>query len=148
MIYYKSGYKYQLHHPAVFETMVKPEFPIQTKYLRLTTDGVLFIKMGYAWDGPSGPTVDTPTFMPASLMHDAMYQLFRMELLAVDRWRKVADQEMRRIALSDGMNRFRALYVYQAVRLGAGKAAQPESKRLVHRAPVPYGNEKGYTISY
>lgn len=145
MIFYKSGYKYQLHHPAVFYTAIKPdvpihdtEFPIHTDYLRLTADGVLFIDEGYAWDGPSGPAVDTPSFMPASLMHDAMYQLFRMELLDVDRWRKVADQEMRRIALEDGMNRFRSWYVYQGVRLGARKAAQPESKHLVHRAPVPY----------
>lgn len=138
MIFYKSGYKYQLHHPAVFETMVKPESTIQTKYLRLTTDGVLFIEAGYAWNGPSGPAYDTPTFMPASLMHDAMYQLFRMELLSADRWRKTADKEMRSIALRDGMHPFRAWYSYHGVRLGAAKAARPESKRLVHRAPVPY----------
>ncbi len=138
MIFYKSGYKYQLHHPAVFYTKIKPKATIQTEYLRLTTDGVLFIEEGYAWDGPSGPTVDTPNFMPASLMHDAIYQLFRMELLDADRWRKVADQELRRISLQDGMNMFRAWYVYRSVRLGAAKAARPESKRLVHRAPVPY----------
>ncbi len=138
MIFYKSGYKYQLHHPAVFQTMVKPEFTIQTTYLCLTIDGVLFIEAGYAWNGPSGPAYDTPNFMPASLMHDAMYQLFRMELLAVDRWRKTADKEMRRIALEDGMYPFRAWYAYHGVRLGAAKAARPESKRLVHRAPVPY----------
>jgi len=138
MIFYKSGYKYQLHHPAAFETMIKPEFPIQTEYLRLTVDGVLFIKEGYAWDGPSGPTIDTSNFMPASLMHDAIYQLFRMELLDVDRWRKTADEELRRFALEDGMSWFRAWYVYRSVRLGARKAAMPESKKLVHRAPVPY----------
>ena len=138
MIFYKSGYKYQLHHPAVFETAIKPERPIMTEYLRLTVDGVLFIEEGYAWNGPSGPTIDTPNFMPASLMHDAMYQLFRMELLSADRWRKTADQELRRIALEDGMNRFRAGYVYHAVRMGARKAARPESRRSVQRAPIPY----------
>ena len=138
MIFYKSGYKYQLTHPAVFYTKIKPETTIQTEYLRLTTNGVLFIKAGYAWNGPSGPTIDTPNFMPSSLMHDVMYQLFRMELLDVDRWRKVVDQELRRISLEDGMNRVRAWYIYHSVRLGAHKAAQPESRHQVHRAPVPY----------
>ncbi len=138
MIYYKSGYKYQLYHPAIFETMIKPEFPVHTDHLHLTTDGVLFIDEGYAWNGPSGPAVDTPTFMPASLMHGAMYQLFRMELLSADRWRKTVDQEMRRIAQEDGINRLRAWYVYHSVRLGARKAALPESRHQVYRAPVPY----------
>jgi hypothetical protein len=32
---------------------------------------------GYAWNGPSGPTLDTRNFMRGSLVHDALYQLMR-----------------------------------------------------------------------
>ncbi len=135
MIYYKKGYKYQLNQLALFVTTVCPDKDIHTKYLWLGTNGVLSVKGGYAWDGPSGPTIDTPNFMAASLMHDALYQLFRMELLNPDRWRFAADQDLRRVCLERGMSRVRAWYVYSAVRLGARRSALPEQRRVVLTAP-------------
>ena len=60
---------------------------------RLNTKGHLIIKRSYAWDGPSGPTIDTKNFMRGSLVHDALYQLMRHEHLSSDEWRAVADLE-------------------------------------------------------
>ena len=44
-------------------------------------DGVLIIQPKYAWDGASGPTLDTKNTMTPSLVHDAFYQLIREEVL-------------------------------------------------------------------
>jgi hypothetical protein len=38
---------------------------------------VLRISKGYPWDGPSGPTRDTPNNVEGSLPHDALYELLR-----------------------------------------------------------------------
>jgi len=66
-ITHKAGYKHQLEEPYVVDVAITPEEDVETDYLGLTTDGILTVKKGYAWDGPSGPTVDTLNFMRASL---------------------------------------------------------------------------------
>ena len=76
---------------------------------------LLTVRTRYAWDGPSGPTFDTKTFMRASLFHDALCQLIGEGLLD-KKYRKYADQLFRKICLEDGMSKFRAWYVYLAVR--------------------------------
>ena len=76
---------------------------------------VLTVHAHYAWDGPSGPTFDTKTFMRGSLFHDALCQLIGEGLLD-KKYRKYADQLLRQICLEDGMSKFRAWYVYMAVR--------------------------------
>ena len=60
MIQYKAGYKYQLTKDHTEQLAIKPERLILTGYLKLTPNGVLTIRAGYAWDGPSGPAIDTP----------------------------------------------------------------------------------------
>ena len=71
-IQYKAGYKYQL----VADYVISVSLPTtaETMFLSLT-EGQLFIRAGYAWDGPSGPAIDTKNFMRGSLVHDAIYQL-------------------------------------------------------------------------
>ena len=125
-ILYRKGYKYQLAHWTWCATGIRPLTFIQTGFITLSKTGVLIIKEGYAWDGPSGPALDTPTFMAASLIHDALYQLMRMDLLPQGR-RKQADQMMRKIALRDGMGIFRAGYAYSFVRLFSRGAADPSN---------------------
>lgn len=135
-IFYKSGYKYQLH--SDYEVKVKvtsPGLPIDVGYLRLTCNGELLIRRGYAWDGPSGVTVDTLNFMRGSLVHDALYQLMRQQLISKAMWRDVADRELQRICIEDGMSKARASYVYWAVRLFGNKAASKENRRKIERAP-------------
>jgi hypothetical protein len=134
MIKYKSGFKYQLDETYSCVVNIHPDKDILTDYLILTKRGTLTIKKGYAWDGPSGPTIDTKSFMRGALVHDALYQLLRMGLLA-PRYRKEADEELYRICLEDGMWKFRANYVFKAVRKAAGFAASPENKKEIKTAP-------------
>jgi len=51
------------------------------KGLKADSDGGLLIKAGYSWDGPSGSAIDTKNFMQGSLVHDALYQLLRENIL-------------------------------------------------------------------
>lgn len=133
-IHYKEGYKYQLAESYAVLIDIKPAAAIKTKYVRLSVLGELWIREGYAWDGPSGPAIDTSNFMRGSLIHDALYQLLREGLLPQD-MRETADKTLRRIVLEDGMSAIRAWLVYQGVRIGGGPAALPSSDTSVLRAP-------------
>lgn len=108
-ITYKAGYKYQLKRPYTVTVLVYPPRTLETPFLRLTRRGRLTIQAGYAWDRPSGPTFDTASFMRASLVHDALYQLMREGLLERNRWRPVADRLLRTMCREDGMSRWRCL---------------------------------------
>jgi len=134
-IEYRSGYKYQLAKDYRVKVSVVPVQDIDTDYIGLSASGILFIKKGYAWDGPSGPTVDTKNFMRGSLVHDALYQLMRTRHLSKTRWRAVADLELKRMCLEDGMSRLRAAWVHRGVRLGGGPAADPTAAKEIHTAP-------------
>ena len=119
-IRYRAGYKYQLVNDYATRVSIRPEHPIETEMFTLGVDGALWIRHGYAWDGPSGPTRDTPDFMRASLVHDALYQMMREGYLG-RHWRDEADRELRRICLEDGMDMTRAEAVFIGVRFfGAG----------------------------
>ena len=110
---------------------IRPRENIDHSHMALTVAGMLTVKERYAWDGPSGPTWDTPTFMRGSLVHDALYQILRETLLAAEeheRNREGADKLLRQVCREDGMNPFRAWYVFWAVRLFAGSAARPKSR--------------------
>ena len=133
-IRYRSGYKYQLVEEYTVSVEIHPNARIDTDYIALDPDGLLTIKNGYAWDGPSGPTFDTKNFMRGSLVHDALYQLMREEFLPAS-CREQADLELHRICREDGMSKFRAWYVLLGVRKGAGFAASPESRKPVLSAP-------------
>ena len=133
-ILYKSGFKYQLTSDYTVKVGVWPERIVSTGYLSLTPDGMLTILRGYAWDGPSGPTLDTRSFMRGSLVHDALYQLIRMELIPKGE-RKAADKVLRRICKEDGMRSARAWWVYKAVRRAGGSAADPDNRKKIKTAP-------------
>jgi hypothetical protein len=133
---YRSGYKYQLRNEHVDSVAVIPDAAIVTDYVQLDTAGLITLRRGYAWDGPSGPTIDTKNFMRGSLVHDALYQLMRVEELDKDLWREEADRELRRMCREDGMSRLRAWWVFRAVRAFGDPSASPDSKRPVEAAPA------------
>ncbi len=126
---YAAGYKYQLKTVYMGATGIKPRTPIGNQFLTLYPDGILIITKGYAWDGPSGPTIDTPSFMQASLVHDALYQLMREGLVDIN-YRKDADLLLYKIAREDGMWKLRALWTYWAVRRFA-KSAITNKKKII-----------------
>jgi hypothetical protein len=103
---------------------------------RLDPSGLLKIYEGYAWDGASGPAIDTPDFMTASLVHDVLYQFIRLGKLPMSA-RKDADQALYDLCISAGMNWFRAQYVYKSVRLFGENAAKPDERDInkIYEAP-------------
>ena len=56
-------YKYQLMQDYTISIEVETQEDIEMSFLALTSEGELTIKNRYAWDGPSGPTIDTKSFM-------------------------------------------------------------------------------------
>lgn len=134
-ISYKAGYKYQITEDYIIQTNILPDSDIDTPYIKLSKRGVLTIVKGYAWDGPSGPTVDTKTFMRGSLVHDAFYQLMRNKYLDKRTCRQPADRLMQQICKQDGMNPLRAWLAYEALKLWGDPAADPSNKKSVITAP-------------
>ena len=128
-IYYRKGYKYQLSRDATTDLKLFVPFPalfgdIITEYIVLTSEGVLWNKRGYAWDGCSGPTWDDKTNMRGGMVHDSFYQLIRLGLLP-PAWKEYADDLLRAICLAKGMSSIRGWYYHEGVKDFGGKAAQP-----------------------
>lgn len=118
-----KGYKYKLYFQYSINIGIK-DYTIYTEYLTLLKDGLLLIKQGYCWDGPSGPTIDTLDFMRGSLVHDALYQLIRENLLPVE-FKISADKLLKEMCIEDGMSELRANYVFSGVNLFGKSSCKP-----------------------
>ncbi len=127
-IYEHPVYKYRLLEDYAIDLDGLNDFKVKMKYVAVS-NGVLKMKKGYAWDGPSGIAVDTVDFQRASLVHDAMYQMIRERQLP-GKMRKVADHTLYQIAVEDGMPEWRARYAYVAVRLVGWIYARPKKASL------------------
>lgn len=138
VIFYRSGYKYQLARDYRVNVGIKPTADIlvgpDNPFISLQANGDLIILAGYAWDGPSGPALDTKNFMRGSLVHDALYQLMRLCLLDCE-YRRDADQILYRICREDGMWLMRAKWVYYSVRMFAYNCCRSQSGRPILEAP-------------
>jgi hypothetical protein len=134
-IKFKSGYKYQLKKDYSVYIPIILQKEIITEYIKLNTDGILTIKEGYAWNGPTGPVITTLNFMRGSLIHDSLYQLMREEYLDHDTYRKTADKILYNTIIEDGMWNFRAWYIYQGTRLFGNPFADPKNKKPDIYAP-------------
>ena len=142
-IKYREGYKYQLAETyMVYIGIVLPR-PVDTEWLILE-NGWLTIKRGYAWDGPSGPTIDTPDSMRAALIHDALYQLMRLGLLDIS-YRPQVDDLLHEICVEDGMVHIRAELWEEAVSHFAAAAARSDNEPPVLIAPRPGGSAQWTT---
>ena len=150
-IHYRDGYKYQLANPYSCMIPLRPPATIMVPFITFYMTGNLQIASGYAWDGPSGPTVDTRSAMRGSLIHDALYQLMRMRQLA-GFWRDMADQIYRDTAIYDGVmlaqsswwgvrhtrvasvhTRYNLHYIF--LRAGGAAAASPANTKEILTAP-------------
>ena len=134
IFYEAQKYKYQLTKPFEYQTAICPFSSMEDRFIRLETNGLLTIFVGYAWDGASGPTIDTRNSMRAGLVHDALYQLMREGSLPQSR-RKDVDLEFYRLLRKDGMSWLRAGIWYRAVRRLAKPFAQPDHRAKVYTAP-------------
>ena len=136
-------YKYRLLQDNQCQTQLRPEIDLRVPgdWVVLSAKGLLSIKSGYQWDGPSGPTIDTKTFMRGSLVHDGLYQLLREGLLGArdsEAWeknRRLADLELVEVCKLDGMNWLRRAWVFRALRWGGRSAALPDKPVEICMAP-------------
>ncbi len=134
-ITYRGGYKYQLIGDYEVQLDFKPDRDLDDlEFIKFFASGRLLVKDGYAWDGPSGPTIDTPDFMRGSLVHDALYQLMREGKLDHQVHRDKADRTLQRICREDGMSALRASWVYQGVHHFGDTAADPTHQRSPKKA--------------
>ncbi|NQT11775.1 MAG: HYR domain-containing protein [Planctomycetes bacterium] len=70
----------------------------QWDFIELSSDGRLTIKKGYRWDGPSTePIPSPPELLRATLVHDALYDLMRLEKLARDPTCKLSEGKIKNI---------------------------------------------------
>ena len=88
-----------------------------TPHIELLDNGYLHLAVGYVWDFGSGPAIDTPDMVYASLAHDAFYELMQKDLLP---WslRKDVDKYFKRLLEDAGMGWLRRQWVYLGVRWG------------------------------
>ena len=120
------GYEFRI-------TYKHPESDEEKLLAQLKAGGRLFVYEGYAWDGASGPAIDTPNWMDPSLVHDIFYQALRQRLIpqaAASRKvreiiRKRADNLMYEMLRQRGMHWLRAWLSHFFVRRYAGFAADP-----------------------
>lgn len=118
--YKKINWKYLLIEPYYHETgIIGYEYEIKSLsggwvVVRMEIGGRLLINKGYAWDGASGPTVDTLDTMRGSLVHDVLYQSVRDGHLP-ENYLDTADNIFHKILLEDGMSKFRAWYYFHGV---------------------------------
>lgn len=142
-IRYRAGYKYQITaaylHPISDEILAIINHVALNEYGHefiaiYQKDKIMTMAEGYAWDGPSGPTIDTPDFMRGSLVHDALYQLMRDGYM-LQSGRVLADRELVAICKADGMPWWRRAYVYVSVRLFGGPSADPAQRHSDIIAP-------------
>ena len=133
-IHYRAGYKYQLDFTYSLKIPIYPPGDVACEFISLSKDGLLVITEGYAWDGASGPTIDTASSMRGSLVHDALYQLMRQGLLP-HTWRAAADDVLFRLCVEDGMFHWRAWLWRKMVGEFADPASRHENDNPVEIAP-------------
>ena len=134
-IHYQAGFKYQLVYDYWGQIDIMLPQDITFTWFSISKTGEIKVKRGYAWDGPSGPTIDTKNFMRGSLVHDALYQLMREQKIDIDH-RDEADRLLRQHCREDGMSVLRAWIVYLAVKWFGKKSALPdEGEEEIYQAP-------------
>ena len=150
VVRYSGGYKYQIKGDWHIQTQIRG-FDIHTAFIRLTREGLMTVRNGYACDGPSGPTIDTPLFKLGAFTHDPLYQLIREGHLPFEYWRR-CDYELKSAVLRkleekrDHSTRWRKLrsqaherawdvrlvWIMAGLNAAAGTAAKPKNKKTIH----------------
>ncbi len=133
-IRYRKSYKYQLAADYTVEVGIFQPKSVATRWCLLSNNGFLTVLEGYAWNGASGPTIDTPSSMRGSLVHDALYQLIRVGKLAPS-WRAKADDILHDICVEDGMLHFRAELWEEVVKAFAASSAEAGAEPQILEAP-------------
>ena len=129
-----ARYKYQITKEYWVQINIHPMAPMNHVFYGLEPNGLLCIKVGYRWDGASGPTIDTKNTMRASCIHDIFYQMMRERQIRLEH-KDAADLELKRIMLEDGnpktffgrcWNVMRGSYYYYGVKFFGASSCKPK----------------------
>lgn len=135
-IYFRSGYKHQLSQDYTIKTNLKPKRLIDTKFINLDLTGQLTVKEGYAWDGASGPVIDTSANLRASLVHDALYQLMRQNHLKPrSDYKDKADRLFKDLCKEDGVPSALAQFYYEGLKRFGKPSTDPKNIKDINKAP-------------
>ena len=118
-----SEYKYKFKVEENFSIELPFKIPDFVHPYASSKDGILSVKKGYAWDGASGPIINTRDTLVASLVHDVLYQAMRLNLIKSSKEnRMIADKNFFEILKMNGVNSIRRKVWYFAVRLFGKKS--------------------------
>ena len=118
-----SEYKYKFKVEENFSIELPFKIPDFEHEYASSKDGILSVKKGYAWDGASGPIINTRDTLVASLVHDVLYQAMRLNLIKSNKEnRMIADKNFFEILKIHGVNSIRRKVWYFAVRLFGKKS--------------------------
>lgn len=131
VIQYRKGYKYSLWEDYRVQIGLRG-YEVRHRLFTLDRDGWLTVFADYPWDGPSGPAIDTPSFMRGSLVHDVLFEMLRLGLLPHHPCFHLANVELQKICLQDGMWPCRAKYVFNAVEAFGNAAAALQAENILH----------------
>ena len=140
-ITYRSGYAYQLSCDYCILTSIVPKESIDTEFISLDMVGRMVVKKGYAWDGTSGPVIDTRRNLRASLVHDALYQLMRLGLLSSEETKDAADYLFYELCRTDGVSYFLAAIYLRGLKMFGRDSTEPRRARPTEYAPKRKGDE-------
>lgn len=135
-IEYSEGFKYQLRKTCVITIPALRMYAglVSTRFITIGKGGRVVIKVGYAWDGASGPTIDTLSSMRCSLVHDVLYQLMRMGMIH-ENFRGMADELLCEIGQKDKMWVWR-VHAWHKILEWAGKSSATKGNvKKIIKAP-------------
>lgn len=95
------GYKYVVAEKFKVQTAILT-FSVKDVLTELEPNGILTVNAWYAWDGNSGPCVDTISSMEASCVHDVLCDYINMGWLP-QYLQPIADQEYYILCTKKGM---------------------------------------------
>ena len=82
-----SKYKYKFKVEENFSIELPFKIPYFVHPYASLKDGILSVKRGYAWDGASGPIINTRDTLVAIFVHDVLYhEFYRTVLSTMNRW--------------------------------------------------------------
>ena len=138
MIYFQKirGYKYRLAKKASIVLEWLKGISYDSDFVKITPDGTLTAKKGYAWDGPSGLTIDTRDSLQGSLWHDIGYQLIRAGVLSKALYKPKFDGLLYDTCVKDGMWKWRAeLWLRGVIKLGEFWGLGDDRHGQIYTAP-------------
>jgi len=130
---YRKGFKYQLAESISIMTSLRPPEDIFIDFAVLYMTGEFRLIKGYACDGASGCTIDTPGTFRGAFFHDAGCEMLRKEKLPPD-WLPEIDKLAHTLWSKDMRFQFRADSWYRMLKK-LDFYADPKNIKKVYEAP-------------